>query len=124
MRVKKKKISSLKKKADKLFSEYIRKRDHNICFTCGTKTGRMQCGHFISRQYLIHRYDDLNNNCQCVRCNIFMKGNYIIYTLKMLDQFGREKIDRMIKTKSDISHYSIEDYEKIINDIKLKMELI
>ncbi len=66
--MKKKTIKQLKKIADTLWSEYIRKRDCTICYTCNTPLpyNKSQCGHFISRDCLQLRYDEANCHCQCL----------------------------------------------------------
>jgi len=49
--MKKKSISSLKKKLWKVFADYIKKRDKYTCFTCGRKGegSGMHAGHFIPK---------------------------------------------------------------------------
>lgn len=87
----------LVKRLDSIFSQYIRQRDDGVCFTCGIKKDwkEMQCGHFYTRGRYPTRWDEMNCNCQCVGCNIFLKGNYINYTRKMIDIYGREAIDTL-----------------------------
>jgi len=79
-------ISQLKKKADKIFSLYIRKRD-GACFTCGNSEN-LQCGHYIPRDCLELRYDEKNCHAQCVGCNVFRKGNYTVYAMNLMRKYG------------------------------------
>ena len=68
-------------KADKVFSEYIRRRyaDGNgvtECFTCGKKDHwkKLQCGHFQSRKHYATRWNEDNCQVQCAGCNVFRYG--------------------------------------------------
>lgn len=91
-------ISQLKNKADKIFSLWIRARDKK-CFTCGS-TDNLQNGHYIPRNCLELRYDVRNNHAQCVGCNVFKKGNYTVYSLKMMQKYGDNilyELDEIVK---------------------------
>jgi len=57
------------KKLDKLFSEYIRKRDGK-CLKCGKKTN-LQTAHIHSRRHFNTRWDETNAVTLCVRCHLF-----------------------------------------------------
>ena len=92
---KKPKRSTLVKKADAIFSQYIRQRnaDHNgmtECFTCGKidHWKKLQCGHFMSRKHYATRWNEKNCQVQCAGCNVFRYGEQ--YT------FGRN-LDAYIK---------------------------
>lgn len=110
--MKKQTISSLKKKLDKIFSEYIRKRDKARCFTCG-KQGEvktMQCGHYVPRQHLVTRYSEINCNTQCVGCNVFKRGNMDEYALKLKKKYGPRVLEELNREKYKIHKWTIEDY--------------
>jgi hypothetical protein len=86
---------TLVNKADKVFSEYIRRRyadDNGVteCFTCGKKDHwkKLQCGHFQSRKHYATRWNEDNCQVQCAGCNVFRYGEQ--YT------FGRN-LDTNIK---------------------------
>lgn len=118
---KEKTISQLKKLADKVFSEFIRQRDEGKCYTCGTvmEWKRMQCGHYIPRNCLELRYSEVNCHCQCAGCNIFRKGNYTIYSIRLMEQYGDNilyKLDEVVKKyKADtLKQYKRDFYLNII----------
>src|ERR1035441_6586744 len=74
-------ISGYKKKLDKVFSEYIRRRNADKngmtnCYTCGVMKHwkELQCGHFAPRQYTSLRYDERNCQTQCYACNMLYNG--------------------------------------------------
>ncbi len=82
--------TELKKKLDKVFSVFIRRRDRFVCFTCrkvGDKKS-IQCGHYISRTYTATRWDEVNCHAQCVSCNVFKSGNMAVYALNMTNKYG------------------------------------
>lgn len=97
-------IKTLKKKADKVFSEYVRKRDKGKCFTSKVRKrwDEQQAGHFLSRVHLGTRFDERNCHCQTVRDNIFLRGNLIVYYEQMLKAYGQEVIDEL-KAQSNLT---------------------
>ncbi|KKL81010.1 hypothetical protein LCGC14_1999020 [marine sediment metagenome] len=108
----KKTISKIKKKADKVFSEYIRKRDKNICFTCN-KEGN-QAGHYISRRYNNTRYNDVNVHCQCVSCNIFKHGASDVYALRLQQKYSYEVLHYLNIEKNILKQWTIPELEGIV----------
>ncbi len=67
----------------------------NKCVTCGRVCpcfgkGCMQGGHFIPRGCRITRWEFVNVNPQCDRCNGFLNGNYIMYSRYMQKKFPKE----------------------------------
>lgn len=116
-------VRQLKKKADKVFSEYIRKRDRGRCYTCG-KRGHwkeMQCGHYVRRSCMSLRYDEANAFAQCVRCNIFMSGNYETFALNLLNDFGKERLGYLDKKKKELKQWKLWELEEIIETYKQKI---
>lgn len=117
----KKKItrSKLVKKLDAIFSQYVRlyysKKGICTCYTCWEKLPRnkIQNWHFISRGNYKYRRDIDNCKTQCIACNIFKHGNYIEYTTRMIDEYGRDKIDKM-KSDKELFKISTPEIEELI----------
>lgn len=110
-------IPKLKRKADKLFSIFIRNRDTS-CFTCDATLPyeRRQAGHWISRTVGATRYDDRNVNTQCVRCNIWKYGNGAEYADRIVKRYGQSVFDELIRKSHDKSfQMTLEFLEEIIN---------
>ncbi len=109
-------ISALKKKLDAVFSQYIRRRDKGVCFTCGVKKPwkSQQNGHYISRGVLILRWDERNCNCQCVGCNIFRNGNMAEYAIRLMKKYGPDILTILDKEKWKILKMTRQDYEEKI----------
>lgn len=121
--------SKLRKKADSIFSTYIRLRDadkHGIvkCPLCGAKIfwKQAQNMHFIKRSCWLYRYDETNCHAGCYRCNVVLSWNYILYTRFMQNLYWIETVDQMIANNKKLNkERSKEDYEKIIKDYSEKI---
>ena len=114
LKVKKVKVSTVKKKKpktrsyyvkqlDKVFSEYIRRRDDGKgCVTCGIKKPwqEMQACHYYSRGKYPTRWHELNVHSGCYRCNVLLKGAYTDYALFMFSTYGAEKVQELY----DLAH--------------------
>lgn len=124
--------SNLIKQLDKIYSAYIRLKDckqgYTQCVTCGDIRwwSEHQNGHFFSRGRLPTRWDDDNCHVQCMRCNIFLKGNYIKYTTWMIDTYGREFVDKLeakSNSKTPITTLQIKElilhYTEVIGHISI-----
>ena len=106
--------------ADRVFSEYCRLyyADNKWYVTCITSGVRMfwkdaQCWHFISRWVLKYRYDILNCYPQSYAENVMLSWNYKVYTLRMIDMLGKEKVEEMINDK-ELRTYNQTEYEEMI----------
>ena len=127
--------SSLKKKLDRIFSEYIRLRDSYcidglrvfLCISCGKikTTDQMQAGHFMSRRHLSTRYDERNVNGQCIACNYYGQGIQFRHGMNIDKKHGAgtaELLEVLSKTKSKLTdewyNQSIERYKHAIKQLK------
>jgi len=112
--------AQLKKELDAIFSIYVRQKYEKSCYTCN-KIGTLQCGHFISRQYLATRWDENNCRPQCIGCNIFGNGKPLDFEERLKKDLGSEyveimKASRHISLKLDRHWYTaeIEKYKLLI----------
>lgn len=103
--LRKRRKGTSKHKAWDAFSKFIRQReaDENgmaACFTCGSVKHykEMDCGHYVPKSVsLALRFDERNNNIQCVGCNQFRHGNLTQYALALKRKYGEtilEDLDR------------------------------
>jgi len=116
------------KKLDAVFSKYIRLRDQGKgCITCGKQQPwqEQQNCHFFSRGRYATRWDENNCFAGCVTCNVFLKGNYIQYTLKIVDMFGRTFVDELekkslktVKIPTVVLLEMIDDYSKRVEKLQ------
>ena len=93
------KRSTLVKKLDKVFSQYIRLKDADHagyvdCFTCGaTKHWKeVDAGHFQSRGKYMTRWNEDNVKPQCKRCNGFRGGEQYQFALNL----GTDLADELV----------------------------
>lgn len=115
--------AKLKDKLWELCKLVIRKRDGNVCKSCG-KTGLegsgWHTGHLIPDAacgaYLRHNLRNLFS--QCYYCNINLGGNGAELSRNVAKQYGKGHIDKLFKdkqkiTKADKWHYMslIAEYE-------------
>jgi len=119
--------SSLIKKADTIFSEYIRRRyaknDISECFTCGKKDHwkNLQCGHFQSRKHYATRWNEDNCQVQCSGCNVFRYGEQYTFG-RNLDLYIREGLAEELNLLSNKTvKYSNEDLLELIDIYKKKL---
>ena len=125
-KMKTKSQSQLKKTAWKLMSEYTRRkvcdwREIGRCITCGTSIHwkEANAGHFIHRDCL--DFDFRNINFQCVRCNKYLGGNLVNYTLWMLDKYGKKTVEELKKISNQPRYFTVRELKEIIEDLKQKL---
>lgn len=112
----------LKKKADAIFSTYIRLKyaDENLnvqCFTCDKVLPykKIQNGHFYSRGILSLRYDEQNCRPQCYGCNIAKSGNYIEYYKRLEKEIGKGGMDYLEYKRHQTKKMGKLDYQELID---------
>ena len=123
--------STVKGKAWRAFSRYIRVRDalkttgtttHVKCITCGKllSIGFCDAGHFVSRRYNATLFDERNVNTQCRYCNRFLNGSLLEYRRQLVKMYG-EGIDTELEDKAtEITKLTVEDLTNIAECYKMK----
>jgi len=119
---------TLVNKADKVFSEYIRRRyadDNGVteCFTCGKKDHwkKLQCGHFQSRKHYATRWNEDNCQVQCAGCNVFRYGEQYTFG-RNLDVYVREGLAEELNILSNkIVKYDNHDLMSLIEYYQNKL---
>lgn len=124
-RTPKKGISYYKRKADVVWSIYIRTRDsdgtYGTCITCGVRRliKELQCGHFVKRSVNLLRYDEENTNAQCYSCNVMRYGEQYLYAKALDDKYGDGTADKLMAQRFTSHKFTIEELEQIIEDAQL-----
>lgn len=97
------KVSTLKNRAWKQFSIFIRSEGadpdgFNKCVTCDVRKHwkELQAGHFIRGRLNSNLFDERGVWPQCYSCNVGAQGNVVIYYKFMLEKFGQQTIDELI----------------------------
>lgn len=119
---------TLVNKADKVFSEYIRRRyadDNGVteCFTCGKQDHwkKLQCGHFQSRKHYATRWNEDNCQVQCAGCNVFRYGEQYTFG-RNLDIYVREGLAEELNILSNkIVKYDNHDLMSLIEYYQNKL---
>lgn len=124
-KVKKESVSKLKKKADALFSHYVRLRDADRygvgeCITCGVRKPwqELQAGHFIKRSVSLLRYDDENVNSQCYQCNVLKYGEQYRYAKELDLKYGDGTADRLHAQRNTTHKFTIVELKGLIEEAK------
>lgn len=121
-------ISKLKKKLDVLFSQYIRRRNADHlgrvkCFTCGIEKHwkEQQAGHFQSRSHHSTRWDEVNVQVQCVKCNMYRQGEQYKFGMYLDQRFGDGTAEELEYRAKTIVKLNRVDYEEAIERYKQKI---
>ncbi len=122
-------ISKLKKKLDALFSQYIRRRNADHlgrvkCFTCGVDKHwkEQQAGHFQSRSHHSTRWDEVNVQVQCVKCNMFRQGEQYKFGMYLDQKYGEGTAEELEIRSKTIVKLNRTDYEEAIERYKQKIK--
>lgn len=83
-----------------------------------------QAGHAIGGRHNAVLLDPEIVRPQCVRCNVFMRGNYPIFTAKLIRENGLEWFERKLEAARKIVKYTRTDYEELIQTYKTKLEAL
>jgi hypothetical protein len=121
--VKRKKLSnrkSLIKKLDATFSLYIRGRDRNKCFTCGSQQNPT-CGHLITRAKYSVRWDARNALCQCASCNLRHEFDSHIFTIKWIEKFGLPAYKQLVRDGAISHKFTDTELEELVDYFKEKL---
>lgn len=59
--------TTIKRKADRLFSEYVRSKGY--CEWCEKRTDGLECAHIFSRRFLVTRWEPINALSLCHACH-------------------------------------------------------
>ena len=97
--------------ADKWFSMFIRLRDADEngyirCISCGRVVfwKDADCGHFVKRQHMALRFNELSANGQCKKCNCFEQGNDIGFAAGIDQKYGPGTADKLRAMQHNTLH--------------------
>jgi hypothetical protein len=126
---KKQSLKTLKTKCWKLFSEWVRRKDADEggserCYTCSRPFHwkELQCGHAIGGRHNAVLLDADICRPQCVHCNVFSRGNYPIFTAKLIREHGLEWFEEKLAGSRQVKKYTRIDLEALIESYKTKIQ--
>lgn len=106
------------KKADKLWSEYIKKRDKR-CQRCGT-TQNLESAHIISRTHTTLRHHPDNGIALCHKCHMYFHAHPLEFEEFIKRKKGGEFLNYLRSLERD--KLSTLDLEEIINKLNKLLE--
>lgn len=115
---------NIRKQAWDLQSEWVRRSAKGVCFTCeDTREWKLQqAGHFIHKNCL--DFDLRNIHCQCVKCNKYLSGNLVPYTIGMIEKYGKEVVDYLRRNSYQVKKFSRSELETMIEDYKAMLKVL
>lgn len=122
-------LSSLERKLDTIFSEYVRRKDADAggtvrCVTCPRLLfwREAHAGHFIKRQHRSTRWDERNVAPQCPSDNVFKGGCQDEFAAHIIEQHGHEVFTELMAKKHQVKKYTRSDLEALITEYKTKLK--
>lgn len=127
-KTKKKSLRALKRKLWALFSEYVRRKDadsagFNTCYTSGVRAHwkELQCGHAIGGRHNAVLFDEEICRPQTVGENVFKRGNYPVFTTKLIKEKGMEWWEKKLEESRLVRKYTTAELEEMIQNYKQKL---
>ena len=121
--------SALEETAWKYFSLFIRLRDsdrygYGRCITCHKHIHYTEghSGHCLSRRYKAIKYDERNNNLQCVSCNTFHGGRPDLYRENIDAKWGKGTYQELLDKSKTLIQRKRFHFIALIEQYKLKSE--
>lgn len=113
----------LKKALDDVFSLYVRKGAIS-CYTCRRPSNSLQCGHFVSRQYLATRWEPDNCRPQCWGCNGYGRGQLLDFEEYLKNELGEVRVEELKSMRHRVLKLSPAWYETEIAKYKQLLSLV
>lgn len=108
---------TLKRNADKLFSDLIRSR--GICEWCGKQDNTLQTSHIFSRRFLVTRWLEINANCLCASCHFKWHQKPVEAVEWVKKHLGEDVYDELRRiAKTDTTKVILED---VVAELKDKL---
>ena len=123
-----KSIRSLRKTAWQLLSKIVRSKysenGYGRCYTCTSvhPVSELQAGHAIGGRHNAVLFDEEILRSQCVRCNVFMRGNYPVFSARLVREHGIEWWESKLKYSQEIKIYKRSDLEELIESYQRRLD--
>lgn len=121
-------VAKLKKLADKYWSQATRYRFAELkdgvfyadCITCPANSPikKLQCGHFMSRQFNSTRYLEQNTAPQCYGCNVMQQGKQYEFGIALDALYGDGTAKEMHKLAKTPHQFNTQELLDIIAEAK------
>lgn len=121
-------LKALKNRAWKLLSEYVRRKGADAggterCYTCGhlAHWKELQAGHAIGGRHNAVLLDEDIVRPQCVRCNVFQRGAYPVFTARLIRENGLTWFEEKLAGARQAVKFTRDDLERFIADYREKL---
>jgi hypothetical protein len=112
-----------------IFSVFIRLRDSDEngmcrCFTCGLFRHWKQgdAGHGVGRQHKATKYNEINNQFQCKKCNGFEEGRKDQFSVNIDKKYGPGTWDKLLVASRQTCKRGEYEYDILIAHYKKEVE--
>ncbi|MBT0726805.1 recombination protein NinG [Rosenbergiella australiborealis] len=98
----------------RVFNDYIRARDGNVCISCGSTTASSyHAGHYRTTAAAKQlRFNEDNCHSQCAACNTHQSGNLGPYHINLLAKIGTERV-QALESNNQAYRYTREELEAL-----------
>lgn len=118
-----------KEQLDRIFSTYIRMRDADSngmvqCYCCGKLLPwkQSQNMHYVPRQHMSLRFNEVNCHAGCVKCNYYDNGNIEEYILHLKKDYGNDIAERLAIAKKQAVKYSSAEFKALADYYKSEIK--
>jgi hypothetical protein len=115
-------LRAIKKRCWTVFSEYVRRKyadkdGYATCYTSGVRAHwkELQCGHAIGGRHNAVLFDEEICRPQTVAENVFRRGNYPVFTTKLIKENGMEWWEKKLEGSSQVVKWTRLDLEEKVN---------
>lgn len=126
---KKPKVSNLKRTADRVFSEIVRRSAANEdgyaqCVSCNLWLHWTDgdAGHFCSRKHNNTRYDKRNVQFQCRSCNRFYEGKKYEFGKWLVEKYGEDIIDELNQLAHQPKRFKVLELQELIEELRKELK--
>ncbi|PIJ41519.1 recombination protein NinG [Tatumella sp. OPLPL6] len=98
----------------RVFNDFIRLRDGEVCISCGSQTAvSYHAGHFRTTAKAKQlRFNEDNCHSQCSACNTHQSGNIGPYRINLIAKIGPERVDAL-ESNNEPHRYTREELEEL-----------
>lgn len=126
--LKDKSLASLIKEADTVFSKYIRQKYSTCgycqCFICDAKLkiSEAQNGHYIDRNQMPTRYDEMNCRPVCEACNCYDTNHIQKFRIRLIYTIGSGQVEHLHVKARSLAKFMRHELQEIIDSYKQKIK--
>lgn len=111
------------------FSKFIRLRNADEkgivqCVTCPKRFHwkEVHAGHFMGRRHKNTKFNEKNNQCQCIACNSYNGGEQFKYGLFLDREYGEGTAEELMMLSKISCKLSDVDYKEMNKEYKVKVK--